>query len=42
MLSADWDEKHKLSITLILSENLQRRMRVTSAGPGGADCFCGK
>ena len=42
MLSDEWDEKDKLSITLILSENFRGRMSVTSAGPGGADCFCGK
>jgi hypothetical protein len=41
MMSEEWDEKDKISIKLILDENCRGRIGVTSAGPGGADRFCG-
>jgi hypothetical protein len=42
MMSGEWDEKDKIIIKFILDENCQGRIGVTSAGPGGADRFCGK
>ena len=41
-MSEEWDNKDKLSIKFILDENCWDRIGVTSAGPGGADRFCGK
>ena len=41
MMSEEWDDKYGLSINFILDENLQGRIEVTSAGPGGADRFYG-
>jgi hypothetical protein len=42
MMSEEWDEKDNISIKLILNENCRGRIGVASAGPGGADRFCGK
>jgi hypothetical protein len=42
MMSGEWDEKDKISIKFILDENCRGRIGETSAGPGGADPFCGK
>jgi hypothetical protein len=42
IMSEEWDEKDEISIKLILDENCRGCIGVTSAGPGGADRFCGK
>ena len=42
MMSEEWYDKDNLSIKFIPDEKCQGRIGVTSAGPGGADCFCGK
>ena len=42
MIIEEWDDKYKLSIRFIIDGICQVLIGVTSAGPGGAGCFCGK
>ena len=42
MMSEEWDDKDKPSIKFIIDGNCQGQIGVTSAGPSGADSFCGK
>jgi hypothetical protein len=42
MMSGEWDEKDKISITFFLDANCRGRIGVTSAGPDGAARFCGR
>jgi hypothetical protein len=42
MTGGEWDEKDKVSIKFIIDENCRGQIGVTSAGPRGADRFCGK